>query len=216
VAYAGCVPLNLSFTHLLVVAFVALVVLGPDKLPGVARTAGNLYREWQRISGGLQAEVRDALSEFTEPFTEPISDLLHGPRTDDGVGAVATATVVAAGATAAAAASSTRHADRAAVDERSRPEAPAPAGHAPARTNDPSSRAGDAPVPTDDAALPTGAMRTPAVAASHNPAMPSLGPSTGLVSPGPSVVAIVPTLASTPNPDTFAPFVPGGAGGHAG
>ena len=68
-------PLNLSFTHIMVVAFVALLVLGPERLPGVARTAGNLYREWKRISGGLEAEVRSALSEFTEP----ISDLVHGP-----------------------------------------------------------------------------------------------------------------------------------------
>ena len=42
-------PFNLSMTHIMVVAVVALVVLGPERLPGVARTAGGLYREWQRI-----------------------------------------------------------------------------------------------------------------------------------------------------------------------
>ena len=91
-------PLNLSFTHLMVVGFVALVVLGPERLPGVARTAGNLYREWKRISGGLQAEVRDVLHEFTEPFAEPISDLLHG--TDGGAPLSAAAAGASAGPTA--------------------------------------------------------------------------------------------------------------------
>ncbi len=71
----GAVPLNLSFTHLAVVGIVALVVLGPERLPGVARTAGKLWREWQRVRGDLEGEVREVMSEFTEPFREPFQDL---------------------------------------------------------------------------------------------------------------------------------------------
>jgi Sec-independent protein translocase protein TatA len=74
------VPLNLSFTHLAVVGIVALVVLGPERLPGVARTAGNLYREWQRIRGGLEGEVREAINEFKEPFMEQFEELGHTVR----------------------------------------------------------------------------------------------------------------------------------------
>ena len=73
--YADAVPLNLSFTHLAVVAIVALVVLGPDRLPQVVKTAGNLYREWKRIRGDLEGEVREVVSEFTEPFREHFSDI---------------------------------------------------------------------------------------------------------------------------------------------
>jgi len=73
------VPLNLSFTHLVVVAIVALVVLGPEKLPEAARTAGRFYREWRRISTGLQAEVRDVFAEYTEPFNEAVHDIRTGP-----------------------------------------------------------------------------------------------------------------------------------------
>jgi sec-independent protein translocase protein TatB len=62
--------LNLSFTHLVVIGIVALVVLGPDRLPEVARTAGNLWREWKRVRGDLEGEVREVMSEFTEPFRE--------------------------------------------------------------------------------------------------------------------------------------------------
>ena len=73
-------PLNLSFTHLMVVGIVALVVLGPDRLPDVARTAGSLYREWKRIRGDLEGEVREAINEFKEPFL----DQFHGAGDADG------------------------------------------------------------------------------------------------------------------------------------
>jgi len=68
-------PFNLSFTHLAVVGIVALVVLGPERLPGVARNAGALWKEWQRIRGNLEGEVREVLSEFREPFEGPITDI---------------------------------------------------------------------------------------------------------------------------------------------
>ncbi len=68
-------PFNLSFTHIMVVAVVALVVLGPERLPGVARQAGNLYKEWKRISAGIEAEVRDVIADFTEPLQEPIAQI---------------------------------------------------------------------------------------------------------------------------------------------
>ncbi|GAC1536634.1 MAG: hypothetical protein NVS3B12_19830 [Acidimicrobiales bacterium] len=201
-------PLNLSFTHMMVVAFVALVVLGPDRLPGVARTAGNLYREWKRVSGGLQAEVRDVLSEFTEPFTEPISDLLHGPA-DGGPVSVAEATVVAAGATAAAAAGSPH-----AVGG---PSLATPSAAAPPLTSLP-------PLPgRADVALGS-AVRSGSSGGGQgtgvpdvgplSPAIPALGPSTGLVSAGPTFAPILSELAPPPEPGTFVPFTPGAAGGH--
>ena len=90
----GTVPVNLSFTHMMVIGIVALVVLGPERLPGVARTAGNLYREWKRISGSLQTEVREVISEFTEPFGDPIQefrDSFGGAQSSRGAAAAAPA-----------------------------------------------------------------------------------------------------------------------------
>jgi len=75
--------LNLGPEKVLVVLVVALIVLGPEKLPQAARTVGTAYRELRRITGGLQAEVRDVFSEplremrsaFDEPaFDEPAFD----------------------------------------------------------------------------------------------------------------------------------------------
>jgi len=57
---------------LLFLLFVALIVLGPERLPGAARTAGRLLNEFRRVTGGLQEEVRDAFaaSDLAGPVQE--------------------------------------------------------------------------------------------------------------------------------------------------
>ena len=41
---------------------VALLVLGPDRLPEAARQAGRFISEARRMSSGFQAELRDAMN----------------------------------------------------------------------------------------------------------------------------------------------------------
>jgi sec-independent protein translocase protein TatB len=55
--------LNLGTGEVLVILVVALLVLGPDKLPGAARQAGRWLGELRRLSSGVQSELRDALQE---------------------------------------------------------------------------------------------------------------------------------------------------------
>ncbi len=49
--------------EIILVLIVALVVLGPNRLPEVARQVGRAVTELRRISSGFQAELRDALNE---------------------------------------------------------------------------------------------------------------------------------------------------------
>ena len=56
-------PGNLGGGELLVILLIALLVLGPDKLPGAARNIGRAMSEFRRMSSGFQAELRDALQE---------------------------------------------------------------------------------------------------------------------------------------------------------
>lgn len=49
--------LDLSLPELAVIGVVALLVLGPDRLPGAARTAGALLRRAQRSWAGLRADI---------------------------------------------------------------------------------------------------------------------------------------------------------------
>ena len=48
---------DVSFGELLVIAIVALVVIGPEKLPKVARTLGLLAGRMQRYVSGIKTEI---------------------------------------------------------------------------------------------------------------------------------------------------------------
>jgi Tat protein translocase TatB subunit len=53
---------NIGTPEILVVLIVALLVLGPQRLPQAARQFGKAMAEFRRVTGGLQAEMRDAMS----------------------------------------------------------------------------------------------------------------------------------------------------------
>lgn len=75
-------PLNLGVGEILVVLLVALIVLGPEKLPGAARNIGKAMTEIRRVSTGFQAELRDALQEPVEGT--PARAARPAPPRDDG------------------------------------------------------------------------------------------------------------------------------------
>lgn len=49
--------------EILVVLVVALIVLGPNRLPEAARSVGKAMAELRRVTSGVQAEVRDAFAD---------------------------------------------------------------------------------------------------------------------------------------------------------
>lgn len=63
--------LNLGTGELLVIFLVALIVLGPNKLPDAARQMGKMAAELRRLSGGFQDEMRAAMREPT-PTLPPL------------------------------------------------------------------------------------------------------------------------------------------------
>ena len=65
--------LNLGTGELLVVFLVALIVLGPSKLPDAARQAGRMVAELRRLSTGFQDEMRAAMQDPT-PTLPPLLD----------------------------------------------------------------------------------------------------------------------------------------------
>ncbi len=48
---------GLSFTEVLIIAVLALVLLGPDQLPSAARTAGKWMREFRRATEDLKDQI---------------------------------------------------------------------------------------------------------------------------------------------------------------
>jgi sec-independent protein translocase protein TatB len=59
---------NFSGSEIFFLMILGLVILGPEKLPGVIRKAGKLYGEFKRIT-------TDAQSEFKGAFGDTIGDL---------------------------------------------------------------------------------------------------------------------------------------------
>ena len=52
---------SLGGAEILVILVVALLVLGPERLPEAARQVGRVMAELRRMSSGFQAEIRDAM-----------------------------------------------------------------------------------------------------------------------------------------------------------
>lgn len=69
----------LSPAKLLVVLVVAVIVLGPDKLPKLARQVGSLWGDFRRLRQRLETDVRGNFPDL--PSTERISQAVRSPIT---------------------------------------------------------------------------------------------------------------------------------------
>ncbi len=70
---------NLQGGELMIILLLALVVLGPEKLPEAMRKLGKMYGEVKRMSTGFQEEFRSAvdepLREFRKAVDEPMNEI---------------------------------------------------------------------------------------------------------------------------------------------
>lgn len=74
---------DLSFSELLVIGFVALVVIGPEKLPKVARTAGAFFGRMQRFVAQVKNEVnREARFEELQTLQDEVKSSLQEVQDD--------------------------------------------------------------------------------------------------------------------------------------
>ena len=76
-----------SADKLILLAVIALVVLGPTRLPGAARSVGKVVGDLRRVMGRFQDEVHGALADPTDVFASAIGDLrseVGGLRSDLG------------------------------------------------------------------------------------------------------------------------------------
>ena len=52
---------DMGFTEMMLIGIVALVVIGPERLPGVARTAGKYFGRLKRFMTSVKADVEQEL-----------------------------------------------------------------------------------------------------------------------------------------------------------
>ncbi len=69
--------LSLSPAKLLVLLVIALIVLGPEKLPGVARHLGAAWGDLRRFRARLESDVRGAFPDL--PATHEVAQAVRSP-----------------------------------------------------------------------------------------------------------------------------------------
>lgn len=79
---------DIGFSEIIVIGVVALVVIGPERLPKVARTAGLLVGRMQRYVAAVKADISqeiqlDELKRSGEAFKQSLTDT--GQRISDEV-----------------------------------------------------------------------------------------------------------------------------------
>lgn len=84
---------NVGGGEVLVILLIALIVLGPDKLPDAARQAGKYLGDFRRMSNGFQRELRDAMD---------LGDLMGTTKPTSAGGPTPQPSAAPAGATSAA------------------------------------------------------------------------------------------------------------------
>jgi sec-independent protein translocase protein TatB len=85
---------DIGFSELMVIGVVALIVIGPEKLPRVARTVGHLAGRLQRYVSDVKADInreieleelrkmRDSMQQAASSFESSVQSELHKTETD--------------------------------------------------------------------------------------------------------------------------------------
>jgi len=85
---------DIGFTELLVIGVVALIVIGPEKLPRMARTVGHLAGRLQRYVADVKADInreieleelrkmRDSMQQTASNFESSVQSELRKTETD--------------------------------------------------------------------------------------------------------------------------------------
>jgi sec-independent protein translocase protein TatB len=74
---------NVTGSELIIILLIALIVLGPEKLPEAVRKFGRVYGELRRMSQGFQSELRDALDEPMREVRNTVNTVKSGFDDDD-------------------------------------------------------------------------------------------------------------------------------------
>ena len=67
---------NLSGSEIVIILLLALVILGPEKLPDFLRRAGRTYAELKKLGNNFQSEMRSVLDEPMKEMRET-ADLIQ-------------------------------------------------------------------------------------------------------------------------------------------
>jgi sec-independent protein translocase protein TatB len=125
---------NIQGSELIFLLLIALVVLGPEKLPEAMKKFGRAYSEFKKLSNGFQGEFRSVLEEPMRELRDTAEAMRQAVNFDESPAsstATPTATPAATPAPAAAPASGLNFGS---MQRNADPEPAAPASSGPAET----------------------------------------------------------------------------------
>ncbi len=78
---------DIGFTEMMIIAVAALIVIGPEKLPQVARTLGHLIGRLQRYVNDVKADINremevEELRKLKDEFKRSALDIEHSIHSD--------------------------------------------------------------------------------------------------------------------------------------
>jgi len=76
------VVFNFSGSEIVFLLLIALIVLGPEKLPDAVRKFGKTYAEFKKVTSGFQSELRSALDEPMKEMRETADALKKAANFD--------------------------------------------------------------------------------------------------------------------------------------
>jgi sec-independent protein translocase protein TatB len=85
---------DIGFSELMIIAVVALIVIGPEKLPKVARTVGHLFGRMQRYVNDVKADInremalddlrklQASMQETAQSLEQSVNDTVRSAETE--------------------------------------------------------------------------------------------------------------------------------------
>ena len=76
---------GIGMQELIIIAVIALLIVGPKKLPDLAKSIGRGLSEFRRAADGITEDIKDAVKEEEVPSTDDsLKDSLLMKKTNDG------------------------------------------------------------------------------------------------------------------------------------
>ena len=79
--------LNIGPQELILILIVALVVVGPQRLPELGRTIGRALREFRKIQDDVKDTIKFDMNDEPEPYVRPKKTTAPSPSGGNGAGA---------------------------------------------------------------------------------------------------------------------------------
>jgi Tat protein translocase TatB subunit len=66
---------GIGVTELIVILVVAIIFIGPKKLPEIAKAAGKAFAEFKKATEDIKNSVKEDIEKTTAPFTDLSKDI---------------------------------------------------------------------------------------------------------------------------------------------